>query len=380
MQTSKNVRSQLFEIFRDCGLGKNIFEIAKFNSKDEISIFRDAKCIFKKPRAILQKFWFETSKNISSLRDNFEYTKTEEDQADLIISPEKVIKLTFPIEHKFKKSECYKDHEKSERKLNIIINKPRVGILREQGINGQNEMAAAFIQAGFEAGDVHMNDLIDGSTKLNNFEGIAVGGGFSYGDVLGAGKGWASTIQYNQKLCSDFENFFDNPKKFVLGVCNGCQFVSELSNKFSSSRLWPNFKINLSSRFESRQSLVEILQSNSIFLKPMAGSILPVVVSHGYGRVDIDLSNKDRSVDPAIRYVDFNGKFTEKYPDNPNGSVGGLTAFSSFDGRITIMMPHPERCFKLVQMSWYPKSWNNFGSYSPWAQLFKNAYNWVNDS
>ena len=248
--------------------------------------------------------------------------------------------------------------------------KPKMAIFREQGVNGQVEMAAAFDRAGFDCVDVHMQDLINGERSLDEFKGLAACGGFSYGDVLGAGGGWAKTILYNEQLAELFSSFFNRTDTFAFGVCNGCQMMSQLRELIPGAQHWPDFIRNESEQFEARLVMVEVMESNSILLRDMSGSKLPVVVAHGEGRVA-----DGKNARAVLRYVDSSGAGTETYPLNPNGSNAGVTGFSNDDGRFTIMMPHPERVFLRKQFSWIPDDWNN--EYSPWMQLFINARHWL---
>ena len=252
--------------------------------------------------------------------------------------------------------------------------RPRVAILREQGVNGQVEMAAAFTRAGFEAVDVHMSDLLAERIELYDFHGLAACGGFSYGDVLGAGRGWASTILYSERLRPQFERFFADDMRFALGVCNGCQMLSHLKDIIPGAAHWPQFLRNASEQYEARLATLEVMESDSIFLKGMAGSRIPVVVAHGEGRADFPRECSPSKSHGCLRYVDSRGAPTEHYPLNPNGSPGGLTGFTAADGRVLIMMPHPERVFRSVQMSWRPAEW---GEDSPWMRLFRNARAWI---
>ena len=245
--------------------------------------------------------------------------------------------------------------------------------MREQGVNGQNEMAAAFTIAGFEAIDVHMQDLLEGNVFLKDFNGMAVCGGFSYGDVLGAGGGWSKTILYNKNVKDQFEEFFNNQKTFTLGVCNGCQMLSSLKDIIPDADYWPSFERNLSDQFEARLVQVEIKNTNSILLENMHGWSIPIASAHGEGRAkflnnDFEKIKKQNQV--AMTFVDSNQNPTEKYPLNPNGSVEGITGITAANGRVTIMMPHPERVFRKHQMSWYSRDWNE---YSPWIKIFINA-------
>ena len=308
----------------------------------------------------LHKKWAATSFQIQSLRDNPECAKQEFDHIGNKNDPGLFVDTTFEL----------------ESNPLVFINKdvkPRMAILREQGVNGQLEMAAAFDRAGFECVDVHMQDLIDGQIKLDSFNGLVACGGFSYGDVLGAGGGWAKSILYNDKISKMFETFFNRTDTFSLGVCNGCQMMSQLRDLIPGATSWPDFIRNQSEQFEARLVMAEVMDSPSILFKDMAGSKIPVVVAHGEGHVSY--KSKDLISNAAMRYIDNSGVSTESYPLNPNGSINGLTGFTNDDGRITIMMPHPERVFLRKQFSYLPSEWNN--EYSPWIKLFLNARNWL---
>jgi phosphoribosylformylglycinamidine synthase len=256
----------------------------------------------------------------------------------------------------------------------LVGARPRVAILREQGVNGQIEMAAAFTRAGFIAVDVHMTDLIEGRSSLAQFAGIAACGGFSYGDVLGAGRGWATSILERSQLRDQFAQFFARSDSFSLGVCNGCQMLSQVKALIPGAEHWPRFLRNRSEQFEARLSLVEIVESPSLFLRGMRGSRLPVALAHGEGRAAFDTPHDHASAQIAMRFVDGNGSVATSYPDNPNGSPDGITGLTSSDGRATLWMPHPERVFRSVQLSWRPPEW---GEDSPWMQMFRNAREWV---
>jgi phosphoribosylformylglycinamidine synthase len=248
--------------------------------------------------------------------------------------------------------------------------RPKVAILREQGVNGQVEMAAAFDRAGFEARDVHMSDLASGRVSLSQFKGFAAGGGFSYGDVLGGGAGWAKAILFNARTRDDFAAFFARGDSFALGACNGCQMMSNLRELIPGAGSWPRFVKNRSEQFEARLVMVEVLDSPSLFFAGMAGSRMPVPTAHGEGRALFDSEEARASAIAALRYVDNRGAPTELYPMNPNGSPGGVTGFTTPDGRFTILMPHPERAFRSVQQSWYPRDSRED---SPWMRMFRNA-------
>jgi phosphoribosylformylglycinamidine synthase len=252
--------------------------------------------------------------------------------------------------------------------------RPRVAILREQGVNGQIEMAAAFHRAGFEAVDVHMSDLLENGGSLEGFRGLAACGGFSYGDVLGAGRGWATSILEHARLRAEFERFFHRTDAFALGVCNGCQMLSQLKDLIPGAEDWPQFQRNASEQYEARLVQVEVLDSPSILLRGMAGSRLPIVVSHGEGRAVFASAEQQGRAAVALRYATHGGGAATSYPLNPNGSPGGITGLTNRDGRVSLMMPHPERVFRTVQMSWHPAGW---GEASPWLRLFRNARAWV---
>jgi phosphoribosylformylglycinamidine synthase len=249
-----------------------------------------------------------------------------------------------------------------------------VAVLREQGVNSHVEMAYAFTEAGFEAYDVHMTDLQTGRAKLQDFKGVVACGGFSYGDTLGAGIGWARSITFNDALADQFKAFFGREDTFGLGVCNGCQMFAELADIIPGAQDWPRFTTNQSERFEARLSMVEILESPSIFLAGMAGSRLPVAVAHGEGFANFKYRGNAAKAVAAMRYTDNHGAATEAYPFNPNGSPGGLTGVTTADGRFTAWMPHPERVFRNVQMSWTD---GDRSAHSPWMQLWHNARRWV---
>jgi phosphoribosylformylglycinamidine (FGAM) synthase-like amidotransferase family enzyme len=256
----------------------------------------------------------------------------------------------------------------------LNLSRPKVAILREQGVNSHVEMAYAFTEAGFEAFDVHMTDLQTGRVKLEDFQGVVACGGFSYGDTLGAGIGWARSITFNPVLAAQFQGFFGRTDTFGLGVCNGCQMFAELADIIPGAQDWPRFTTNQSERFEARLSLVEVLESPSLFLQGMAGSRLPIAVAHGEGYANFKYRGNAAQAIAAMRFVDNHGAATEQYPFNPNGSAGGLTAVTTADGRFTAMMPHPERVFRNVQMSWTS---GDIGALSPWMRIWRNARKWV---
>ena len=344
------------------GLAAISHPIGRPKEKLGIKLYLGGDTLFKWNWTELFSLWNETSYAMQRLRDNPQCADSESewrrDDADPGISP----KLTFDPAQ-----------DTSSAYLNLG-KRPRVAVLREQGVNGQVEMAAAFDRAGFEAVDVHMSDLASGRVALDGFRGMAACGGFSYGDVLGAGRGWATSILYNTMLRDQFEAFFANGRNFSLGVCNGCQMMSHLKDIISGAQNWPFFLRNASEQYEARLATLEVLESDSIFFKGMAGSRIPVAVAHGEGRVYFPNVCSPSKSHGAVRFVDNRGRPTETYPLNPNGSPGGLAGFTAADGRVTILMPHPERVFRSVQMSWHPEKW---GEDSPWMRMFRNARTWV---
>jgi phosphoribosylformylglycinamidine synthase len=310
--------------------------------------------------------WSETSYRIQRLRDNPLCADQEFEALADPFDPGLSVSLTF---------------DPADNIAAPFISKgarPRVAILREQGVNGQVEMAAAFDRAGFDAVDVHMSDILAGRIALDGFRGLVACGGFSYGDVLGAGEGWAKTILFNPRARDQFQQFFHRADTFSLGICNGCQMMSNLKPLIPGADGWPRFVRNLSEQFEARFSLVKIPESPSVLLAGMAGSQLPVAVAHGEGRAEFGDATEcealRQSSRVALRFVDNRGQFTERYPANPNGSPAGIAGVTSSDGRVTLLMPHPERVFRTVQNSWHPAEWGEDGG---WMRLFRNARVWV---
>ncbi len=356
IQIRTDDRTAVMEILRWHGLGAMAHSIAKPNDRDVIEIYRDAKCIFTRPRAELQQAWSDTSWRISRLRDepasaDAEYRAIVEDD------PGMPVRLNFDLE------------EDIAAPFIATGMKPRIAILREQGVNSQSEMAYAFSKAGFESVDVHMSDLDAGRHALADFAGFVACGGFSYGDVLGAGEGWAKAIRFNVQLADQFAAFFARGDAFALGVCNGCQMMAALAPMIPGGDAWPRFTYNRS-RYEARLSSVAVGPSPSLFFAGMEGTIAPIAVAHGEGRADFTKQGDAESVIVPLRFVDHQGQATERYPLNPNGSAGGLAAVTTSDGRFTALMPHPERVFRTVQMSWHPDAW---GESSPWMRIFRNA-------
>ena len=344
----------------------NLSEMSHFigsvSSNDAISISADGAEVFNMPRKQLQKWWAETSFRMQAIRDNEACAQQEFDAIDNDANTEINPVVTFDIN-----DDITAEFSDAPR--------PKVAILREQGVNGQQEMAAAFTKAGFDAVDVHMTDVLSGDVNFADFRGLVACGGFSYGDVLGAGRGWANSILFNDNARATFEQFFKREDTFSLGVCNGCQMLSNLKEIIPGAENWPAFVRNESEQFEARFSQVQIEESPSILLQGMAGTRIPVAVAHGEGRMDFgtgDASQVEGLV--GVRYVDAQGNPTQAYPFNPNGTANGMTGLTTPDGRVTIMMPHPERVFRTVQNSWHPDDW---AEDAPWMRLFRNARKWV---
>jgi phosphoribosylformylglycinamidine synthase len=335
--------------------------IGKPTQTDTIRILTDEQVIYEECWSKLICYWSSTSHAIQSLRDNPECADEELACITDTKNPGLSATLTFDINE---------DTRASHIHTGI---RPKVGILREQGVNGHIEMAAAFDRAGFNAVDVHMTDLIEKRQRLDDFQGLVACGGFSYGDVLGAGGGWAKSILYNRYLKDEFSEYFASPNIFALGVCNGCQMMSQLREIIPGAEHWPSFVQNTSDQFEARLVMVKVNESASVLLGGMQGSTLPVVVAHGEGRAEMTTSSLEalqNHSQVSINYINNNLQVTDKYPYNPNGSLQGATGFCNEDGRITIMMPHPERLFRTVQQSWHPKDWKEEGA---WMKMFRNA-------
>ncbi|MEO8802835.1 MAG: phosphoribosylformylglycinamidine synthase [Rudaea sp.] len=346
--------------------GYGLDDIAHFvgnpNARMRLKLWLNNESMARWPWQDLMAAWSQTSHAMQSRRDNPESAKTELEWRcnidDLGIAPELEFDPAEDVAAPFIATGA----------------RPKVAILREQGVNGQVEMAAAFTRAGFDAHDVHMTDLQSGRVRLDSFHGLAACGGFSYGDVLGAGRGWATSILFNPNLRDQFSAFFEDSTKFVLGVCNGCQMLSGLKQIIPGAQRWPAFERNTSEQYEARLVMVEVLESKSIFFAGMAGSRIPVVVAHGEGRAEFAKSWDTRRVGACLRFVDNKGKVARNFPLNPNGSTKAITGVSAADGRVTALMPHPERVFRTVQMSWAPREW---GEDSPWMRMFRNARAWV---
>jgi len=336
--------------------------VGRPNDSDEIRLVRGTASLFSQQRLALQRAWSETTWRMQSLRDNPECAREEYERILDAGDPGLHAKLSF---------------DPAEDVAAPYIAKgarPRIAILREQGVNGQVEMAAAFDRAGFDATDVHMSDIISGRVSLAGYKGAVACGGFSYGDVLGAGEGWAKSILLNARARAEFEAFFGRGDVFALGVCNGCQMMSNLREIIPGAAHWPKFLKNRSEQFEARFVMVEVTRSPSLFFAGMAGSRMAVATAHGEGRAVFADSDAQAKALVVARFVDHRGAATETYPANPNGSPAGITGLTTEDGRFTIVMPHPERGFRSVQHSWHPQGW---GEDSPWMRMFRNARAWV---
>jgi phosphoribosylformylglycinamidine synthase len=354
----KEVRAE----FEAAGLGGCVHDIGAINTDGHLRVRVRGEEVLAVSGVTLLKAWAETSHALQRLRDDPDCADEEFEAIDDVADPGLGAHLSFD--------------PAAVRAPVFAGARPRVAILREQGVNGQIEMAAAFHRAGFEAVDVHMSDLLAGRVSLRGFRGVAACGGFSYGDVLGAGEGWAKSVLFNERAREEFSGFFTRGDTFALGVCNGCQMMSNLHELIPGSAVWPHFVRNRSEQFEARLVMVEITDSPSLFFRDMAGSRLPVVVSHGEGRAEFADTAAARAAGPlvAMRYVDSRGRVARRYPANPNGSPGGITGLTTPDGRFTVLMPHPERVFRTVQMSWHPRHW---GEDSPWMKMFRNAFDWT---
>ena len=362
IQVRAEQKSDVMDVLRTYNLGSCSHIIGKSNDRDVIEFTRDAKVIYKQPRAELQRIWSETSWRIARLRDNPACADAEYDRILDASDPGITPKLTFDPQQDI------------AAPFLSLGTKPRVAILREQGVNSHVETAYVMHKSGFTAVDVHMSDLIAGRARLDDFKGVIAVGGFSYGDVLGAGEGWAKTILFNARLAEQFASFFSRGDTFALGICNGCQMMSNLKSIIPGAHAWPKFTRNKSEQFEGRFTMVEVADSPSIFFSDMAGTQTPIAVAHGEGFADFSQTGDIKQAVVTMRYVNNKGQATEAYPYNPNGSPQGITSVTTPDGRFTVLMPHAERVFRTVTQSWHPESW---GEDSPWMRMFRNARKWV---
>lgn len=362
MQVPAEKAARVAEVMREAGLASVCHFVGEVVDDDALTISANGAELARLDRADLQKAWTEVSWQIARGRDNPACADSEFARIERKEDTGLFAKTTFDI------------NEDVAAPMILTGVRPKIAILREQGVNSQTEMAAAFTRAGFDAYDVHMTDLLTGRADLAEFTGLACCGGFSYGDVLGAGGGWAKTILHNDRMVEMFRTFFNREDTFGLGICNGCQMMSHLRDLIPGASHWPEFVRNTSEQFEARLVNVEVLESPSIFFAGMAGSVMPVVNSHGEGRVQFLRPEAAALVKAAARFVDPCGNPTEVYPYNPNGSKGGLTSVTTEDGRFTIMMPHPERSHRAQQLSWHPAEWTDA---SGWMRMFRNARKWV---
>ncbi|MCU7844741.1 MAG: phosphoribosylformylglycinamidine synthase [Candidatus Thiodiazotropha sp. (ex Monitilora ramsayi)] len=363
IQTLHADTDDVLKLLYDAGLGRNSHVIGTINSDDRIEFRRAGRPILSDGRIEFHQAWSETTRQMQSLRDNpacadEEYSRIAEEDPGLQVS------LSFD------------QNEDVAAPMIASGARPTMAILREQGVNGQLEMAAAFHRAGFRTVDVHMSDIIEGRVDLVDFKGLVACGGFSYGDVLGAGEGWAKSILFNNQAREVFERFFQRQDTFTLGVCNGCQMLSNLHELIPGADHWPHFVRNRSEQFEARLVTVEVTETPSVLMQGMAGSRLPIVVAHGEGRAEFrdDAHIAAARSLTALRYLENSGEVASRYPANPNGSPEGVTGLTNTDGRVTIMMPHPERVTRTVQHSWHPDEWEED---APWLRLFRNARVWV---
>jgi phosphoribosylformylglycinamidine synthase len=369
LQVRSADRDRVMQVLRAHGLSRHSHVVGKTRPADaavdvgkgELQVWRDTKAVFTASLQDLHQVWDSVSWKICKQRDNPACADSEHAAAGDPADPGLHLHLTF-------------DPAAPVVAPNVHTARPRVAILREQGDNSHVEMAYAFTEAGFEAVDVHMTDLQAGRHSLAAFRGIVACGGFSYGDTLGAGIGWARSITFHERLSAEFQAFFARSDTFGLGVCNGCQMFAELAGIIPGADAWPRFTTNRSERFEARLAMVEVLPSPSFFFEGMAGSRLPIAVAHGEGYPDFSQRGEASEAIAAMRFVDNHGQPTERYPFNPNGGAGGLTGVTTPDGRFTALMPHPERVFRNVQMSWTS---GDRAAHSPWMRLWHNARRWV---
>ncbi|GCL61072.1 phosphoribosylformylglycinamidine synthase [Pseudaquabacterium pictum] len=358
IQVPRAERDAVMGVLRTHGLSRHSHVVGKPNDRGVVEVWRDAKLQFSAPLRDLQQAWDAVSWQIARLRDNPACADAEHAAAGAVGDPGLHQHLTFDV-------------AANPAAPFLQRAKPKVAILREQGVNSHVEMSYAMAEAGFEAFDVHMTDLQSGRARLDQFQALVACGGFSYGDTLGAGEGWARSILFNPALAEQFAAFFQRPDTLALGVCNGCQMMAALASIIPGTAAWPRFTRNKSEQFEARLSLVEVLDSPSLFFTGMAGSRLPIAVAHGEGFADFSQRGNAQQVRPAMRFVDHHGAATEAYPFNPNGSPGGLTSVTTDDGRFTVLMPHPERVFRNAQMSF--AAGGDVSARSPWMRMFQNA-------
>jgi phosphoribosylformylglycinamidine synthase len=365
IQVKSEDYDEVFEIADSLSMADSLESIASIRDDDFIKIYSGVREVFTSSRIDLHRIWAQTSYKLQCLRDNSACAKEEFDALLDPDDPGLTVKSSFDL-----------NVDIAAPYINVG-SKPRVAILREQGVNGQLEMGAAFDRAHFESVDVHMTDLIAGRQTLGDFHLFAACGGFSYGDVLGAGGGWAKTILFNSSLRDQFASFFDRKDTLAFGVCNGCQMMSHLTELIPGTENWPKFFRNKSEQFEGRFSLIKVDGDSSVFFNGMKGSQFPIAVAHGEGKAVFDseetASALKQSGNITLRYIDNYGEIAEQYPANPNGSIDGIAGVCNDDGRVSIMMPHPERVFRASQNSWHPNSWRDD---APSMRIFRTARGW----
>jgi phosphoribosylformylglycinamidine synthase len=341
-------------------------DVAAPTPGDAVRLSANGAVLHTASRTALHRRWSEVSYRMQEMRDNPACAREEYSRLEDAGDPGLHARLTY-------------DPGEDVTAPFIGSARPAIAVLREQGVNSHTEMAAVFTRAGFDAYDVHMTDILSGRVRLGRFHGLVACGGFSYGDVLGAGEGWAKSILFNARAREEFTAFFQRKSSFTLGVCNGCQMLSALKELIPGAERWPRFVRNRSEQYEARLALVRVPQSNSVLLRGMHGSVLPIAVAHGEGQAEFDGGSTAAALIAdglaTLQYVDTRDQPTEKYPFNPNGSALGLAGLTSIDGRVTSLMPHPERVFRTVQHSWAPREWGEDGG---WMRLFRNARVFVN--
>jgi len=408
LQVRSSERNEVMQVLRAHGLSKHSHFVGTTRpaasaidvGKGEVQVWRDTKTVFSAKLADLHQVWDSVSWKICQQRDNPACADSEHAAAGDPSDPGLHVFLPAPLtpalspEGRRSNAGHTPTLPPEGRGSNaalplppagegrgegggaptLSLTRPKVAILREQGVNSHVEMAYVFTEAGFDAVDVHMTDLQTGRHRLADFAGVVACGGFSYGDTLGAGIGWARSITFNPALAQQFRDFFGRQDTFGLGVCNGCQMFAELAGIIPGAEAWPRFTTNRSERFEARLSMVEVLDSPSLFFQGMAGARLPIAVAHGEGYPNFSQRGDQARVIAAMRFVDNHGQPTERYPFNPNGGAGGLTGVTTADGRFTALMPHPERVFRNIQMSW---TTGDRAGFSPWMQIWRNARKWV---
>ena len=364
LQVKEADSAEVLRQLSSCGLAEQSRVIGQLNDDDQVRFTLEGEEVLVDSRTQLHRAWAQTSYRLQSMRDNADCAQQEYDALLDDKNPGLNSLLT------------YNTDEDIAADLIASNIRPRIAILREQGVNGQLEMAAAFVKAGFDCVDVHMSDILEGRRALSEFKGLIACGGFSYGDVLGAGEGWAKSILFNPLARQEFSQFFQREDSFALGVCNGCQMLSNLHELIPGSDHWPHFVRNQSEQFEGRTALVQVQESDSIFLQGMAGSHMPIAIAHGEGHAEFASDQQRQACEAkvALRFVDGHGQVTQSYPANPNGSINGITGLTAANGRVTIMMPHPERVYRSCTNSWVDSAWGEDG---PWMRMFRNARVWV---